>query len=211
VPQGETDGFHILEVGSGSRGITAFGIAQVVGVDVCFSEKPATGMVALKASATALPLKSNRFAWVLSSDMLEHLESGSRNEAVSELLRVTKGSLLLACPCGSAARRVDGLLGRLYRYFGIPTPDWLKEHLELTLPNPDAIRQALETADAKAREVSGESVLTHFLVSLLISTNAANRCWTRLFLNRPDRAKRLGKCRLLKWGPGYRRLWVVKK
>jgi SAM-dependent methyltransferase len=201
----------ILEVGSGTRGITAFLDLPVVGVDVAFPGDPAAGMTALKASATALPLKNGSFATVVCSDMLEHLPDGVRKEAVGELLRVTRGKLFLACPNGSAARRADGLLGRLYRLLHLPVPDWLSEHLDLQLPDPEVIREALQEQRASCTEIKGEGVLAHMFVTLLISTKVANRFWAKLFQSRPARAKLLVKCPLLRLGPSYRRLWVVGK
>jgi hypothetical protein len=201
----------ILEVGSGTRGITAFTDQPVIGVDVAFPGGPVVGLTAIKASATALPIKDACCDRVVCSDMLEHLPDDMRKLAIGELLRVTRGTLLLACPCGSPARSVDGFLGRLYHLLHIPIPDWLSEHLALTLPEPEAIRLTLLAQKAHVKELPGESVATHFLVALLISTKAANRLWTSIFQGRPDRARRVGNWGPIKWGPAYRRLWVVKK
>jgi hypothetical protein len=201
----------ILEVGSGSHGITVFTNRPVIGVDVAFPGGPSIGLTAIKASATALPMKDASCDRVICSDVLEHLPGDKRNEAIGELLRVTRGKLLLACPCGSAARSVDGFLGRTYRFLHIPIPDWLSEHLALTLPDPEAIRLTLLAQKTLVKEIPGESVLTHFLVALLISTKAANLFWTRLFQGRPDRARKLGNWGPVKWGPAYRRLWVIQK
>ncbi|RJP72891.1 MAG: class I SAM-dependent methyltransferase [Candidatus Zixiibacteriota bacterium] len=208
-PEFEAAG-RLLEVGSGFRGITAFVRQPVVGVDVNFSETPTATLTALRASATELPLKDRSFDGVVCSDMLEHLPEGTRAAAIREMLRVTRGALFLACPCGRSARRVDALLGRLYRALRVPLPAWLQEHLALGLPEPAAIRRALNETGARWREIPGENALMHFLVVLLISTRIFNRFWNCWLYRNPGAARRLGTSSLLSGRRLYRRLWVVQ-
>jgi hypothetical protein len=124
---------------------------------------------------------------------------------------VTRGTLLLACPCGPQARRVDDFLGRMYRFLRVPIPIWLSEHMALRLPDPEAIRLTLLAQKAHVKEIPGESVVAHFLAVLLISTRVANRLWTVIFQGRPERARKIGNWGPIKWGPPYRRLWMVQK
>ncbi|MCX6638948.1 MAG: methyltransferase domain-containing protein [bacterium] len=200
----------LLEVGSGSRGITDFVAENVIGVDIAFAQKPAFGLKAIKASATALPFKDNRCDRVISSDMLEHLSGEQRPAAIREMLRVTGGTLLMACPCGEPARRIDHYIAELYHLLKINPPDWLQEHLQQKLPDAATIRDILTNNGVAFKEIPGESTLTHFLVSLLISTNWLNRFWSRLFLRQPERACNLSRLPLLRLGQDYRTLWVVR-
>ncbi len=205
------NGGTLLEVGSGPRGITAFVEDSVVGVDVHFSEKLSTGMTAIKASSTALPLQDESFDRVVCSDMLEHLSANERELAISELLRVTRKTLFLTCPCGEGSRRVDGWLAKLYQTLGIPMPDWLKEHLEKKVPDPEEIRDVLEEQKTTFSEHVRETTFIYLLVGLMSSSRILNKFWQSIFSGRPDRAKKLAKLNLFSEMAPCRRLWVVNK
>jgi hypothetical protein len=125
-------------------------------------------------------------------------------------VRVTKGALFLAFPCDEAAREVDRRLFKLYQFFKVPTPEWLAEHQRYHLPDSKVVRELLTAEKVAWREVSGERSLTHFIVSLLISSKALNALWSMIFRNRPNRVLRMGSIPLLHGEPHYRLLWVVK-
>lgn len=204
-------GGNLLEVGSGSRGISALINEKVIAIDVAFTERPAPGMTAVKASATHLPLRGNCFDRAVCSDMLEHLVADQRSGAIAELLRVTRRTLFLACPCDEHARRTDERLARLYKTLRITPPEWLSDHLQKIIPDSQAIRNILAAQGANWREITGESAGAHFLVSLLISSKILNRFWALLFTNRADRAKRLGEWGWIRGRKHYRKLWVICK
>lgn len=199
----------LLEVGSGREGITVFVEEQVIGVDISFRGRPAQGIVPIKASATALPLRDAGFDRVVCSDMLEHLTTEDRPRAIDELVRVTKGTLFLACPCGEAARRADSFLSRLYGLLGTTRPEWLQEHLNKRIPGSKEITGGLKQSGISWLEVPGESAITHVIVSLLISAKFLNNIWRSLFITRAERAKRIASLGSFLGTSPYRRLWVV--
>jgi len=200
----------ILEVGSGSLGISAFIPDKVIGVDIAFAECPAPNLQAVRASALHLPLRDRSFNRVVCSDMMEHLTIEERPTAIQELLRVTKGHLFIACPCDEAARRTDRRLMKLYRSLGIRPPDWLEDHLLKRIPDNQEIEGPLGERKACWKVVVGESAKAHFIVSLLIASRWLNRFWERVFSGRPERAKSIGSCRILQGRKYYRRLWIVE-
>lgn len=54
--------------------------------------------ISIAASATALPLPSNSFEVVVSTEMLEHISEPNHQQAIEELQRVTSGRLIITVP-----------------------------------------------------------------------------------------------------------------
>ena len=199
----------ILEIGCGTEGITGFTDEQVIGIDVRFDGPVSRSVWAVRASVASLPFRNASFNRVVCSDVMEHLPEGVRPRAVDELLRVTKESLFLACPCGDPARRLDGFFLKLYNLFKIPPPDWMVEHGEMGIPDADSIRSSLHQSGASFRELSGESWVVHFFVTLLISLRVLNNLWRKVFQKKGVRAGKLGRIGVLSGRAPYRKLWVV--
>lgn len=200
----------LLEVGSGSRGISDFTAQPVVGVDVAFATAPAPGMCAVRASALHLPFKNGAFEQVVCSDMLEHLAASQRIAAVRELVRVTRARLFLSFPCDAAAREADSRLSRFYRRLGIREPDWLLQHLERTIPDSGVVDQALDEIRVRVSRYDGESACAHCWISLLISMRWLNTIWRTILSGKPSRARKLSKFGVLRGKKHYRRLWVIE-
>lgn len=142
----------ILEVGSGSYGITPYLGKKVVGVDTDFSEPEYSLLVQVKSSAVNLPFKDNEFDVVIFSDMLEHLNKLQRIDALNEGIRVAKKEIVISGPFGDDAKRQDQELaeyslkktGKMHPYF--------KDHLKLGLPDSNEVREEIR-ANKKVKEV----------------------------------------------------------
>ncbi|MFH1734338.1 MAG: class I SAM-dependent methyltransferase [bacterium] len=202
-------GGNLLEVGSGAVGITSLIDDRVICADIEFEQISNAAQQRMKASATELPWKDGCFTRVVSSDMLEHIPLDDRQRAITEMVRVTGRTLFLACPCGDAARRVDHLIADLYRMFRVPVPIWLQEHLDRGIPDIEFIRTAIQATGKSYREASGESVVTHFFVSLLIALRSMNQVWKSLLSGRPGGARELAKMSSFPEFLPYRKLWVI--
>ncbi len=200
---------RILEVGSGATGITAFINNPTIGVDLDFKGEGSSELIPIKGSVTSLPMPDRSFETVVCSDMLEHLPEGIRQDAIKELLRVTDQTLFIACPCGASARNADRFLNRCYEFFSIPTPDWLKEHNEHRLPERESIGSAIRDAGFPYRELNGEPIFVHIIVTFLVATRFSNNLWRSLFLKRLDRARKIASFTVLSSAKSYRKLWVV--
>jgi SAM-dependent methyltransferase len=201
-------GGNLLEVGSGETGIGAFIAEPFFGVDIHFEVLPS--FTAVKASATALPFGDGVFSRVICSDVLEHLPAEERAGAIEELIRVTKGTLFLACPTGRCGWFLDSALHLIYRFLRISLPTWLPEHFRNRLPDGEDIRRILKENGVTFAEICGESCLVHLPVSFLISTRRLNRFWRFLFYRRPGRAQKVAGIATLGGLLPYRRLWQVK-
>lgn len=204
-------GGSLLEVGSGSKGIAAFVRDPVVGVDICFTEKPANGMIAIQASSAALPFADESFERVVSSDMLEHLDFEERALAIREMMRVTKRTLFITCPCGEGARLADRRLANLFSALRLPVQEWLKEHLDKRVPDPEEIEDTLHELNVEFKEIPLETIFLYSLVGLLSSNRGLNALWDSIFSGRPDRARSIAQWNLLPQLKSCRRLWVIDK
>ena len=90
----------ILEVGSGSIGITRFYKGKVVGIDVGAEKYFHPRLKFLKSSATNLPFMDKSFDVVISVDTLEHLTRKEQVKMVQEAYRVSKKYILFTYPVG---------------------------------------------------------------------------------------------------------------
>ncbi len=142
----ETD--TILEVGSEITGITTYFQKTVTGVDVDFDlSKKNKYLKPVKGSATDLPFENKSFDFVLSVDMLEHIQPKMRTKAIMEMMRVTRKKMYLAFPMGKTSEQIDQ---ELHKYFlekrGQEYP-YLLEHVTLGLPDYREVKKVLDSSD----------------------------------------------------------------
>jgi SAM-dependent methyltransferase len=134
----------VLEVGSGSGGVTEFLHHPVTGVDTAFertADRATPWLTPVEASATELPFDDRSFDAVLCCEMVEHLPEGDRAPAFAEMFRVLRpgGRMVVTFPADDAARKLDDWLNRAYnRRHGIDHP-WAVEHLEQGVPRTEEI------------------------------------------------------------------------
>ena len=132
-------GGSILDVGAGPHGLSCVRPElPFVGLDVAFPEPVVPTMLGLQAPPGPLPFADAAFDTVISMDTLEHMPASERPGFVQELVRVSAGRVILACP----ERRVagaDDIVARLILDEGQPEPPWLSEHREFGLPSAEEI------------------------------------------------------------------------
>jgi hypothetical protein len=112
------------------------------------------------ARGGALPFPDDAFDVVVSLDTLEHVDPAERPPALAELLRVSRGWVLVGCPCATpgVADADAALLAYVRQRFGedFDTVQVLTEHLTYGYPDPDAIAAGLAAQGAEvARFPSG--------------------------------------------------------
>jgi SAM-dependent methyltransferase len=140
---------RVLEVGSGSGGVTEFLEHPVTGVDLAFertADRRTRWLEPVAGSAEALPFPDRSFDAVLCVEMLEHVPSEARERVLGELFRVVApgGRLILTFPADAVGERLDRRLNETYRdRFGEDHP-WLAEHLANGLPSTEEMRAAAE-------------------------------------------------------------------
>ena len=131
---------RILEIGSGSIGITRFYSGKVVGIDIEAEKYNNPRLKFLKGSATKLPFKDKSFDIVISVDTLEHLARKEQIRMVQEAFRVAKKYILFTYPVGFT------------KYHERILKTWKKSHLTKSLeehlhggtPKGDEVQRALK-------------------------------------------------------------------
>jgi SAM-dependent methyltransferase len=164
-------GGTLLEVGSGSRGLGAWldHRWQVTAADVSFDDYGSASGAAVPAVTTVvadardLPFDDRSFDAAVSIDMLEHIAADDRPRVLSELARVARRRVVIACPTGAAALAADHALAEDYRRRGRDLPPWLAEHLDIGFPEPEELGRGLAPF-GRVRLVPNESVATHGLL-----------------------------------------------
>jgi hypothetical protein len=112
------------------------------------------------ADGAALPFADGAFDVVVSLDTLEHVPDERRDGLVAELVRASRGWVLVGCPCATpgVAAADAALLSLVRTRFGeeFDSVGVLTEHITLGHPDPERIGSALEAAGAEvARFPSG--------------------------------------------------------
>lgn len=146
----------ILEIGSGSAGITEFLRHRVTGVDAEFertADRQSDLIDRVPGTAMHLPLQDGSYDVVLSMDMLEHIAPADRPRCFAEMLRVLRvhGRCIVTFPADESGERLDRRLNDAFRKrYDIDHP-WVIEHINCGLP---------KTRDVVAlvKEIGGSSV-----------------------------------------------------
>lgn len=129
----------ILDVGSGSLGITPYLNKQVTGVDTNFSGPYSSSLKQVLSSAIKLPFKNKSFDISICADTLEHIPRNLRKKAIVELIRVTKIKIYIVAPFETISEKEDKILfDYVMRTTGRIDP-YIKEHIDYRLPKEKEI------------------------------------------------------------------------
>jgi SAM-dependent methyltransferase len=202
----------VLDVGCGDGGLGMFDPnRRFVGCDLRFvASRPP--MVPVVGRGGALPFRDGAFDAVISLDTLEHVPVAERPAFIADLARVGRRRLVLAMPCGPAARLAERLLDRWYALLGISTPAWLAEHVQEGLPDRAAVEAAVAALGRPYRVYGNENVLAHLLVMMAESTELLRPRLARLAGERVDRMARMMAWLNMAWlnmRPTYRLLFEI--
>lgn len=143
----------ILEIGSGSIGIAPYYKRKVTGLDLEFPLPHFDMLKQVKGNALHMPFPDKSFDFVLSVDMLEHVAAKDREKAVYEAVRVTKGELIIAVPCGKRSQAHDKELSKRYEETMGKKFDFLKEHIQLGLPTKKEIKDLITLGAKKNKRI----------------------------------------------------------
>lgn len=134
----------ILEIGSGSYGITPYLKKRVTGLDNDFSEPETKLLKQIKGTGKKLPFKNNEFEAVILSDVLEHIDRKDREETLREAVRVCSSAVIISGPFGNEAASQDRKLAEYsLKRLGV-MHHFFKEHLEYGLPEIEEVESVLK-------------------------------------------------------------------
>jgi len=202
----------ILEVGSGSLGITPYLKRQVDGVDSDFSGTKTPLLNKIKGSAIDLPFRKNSYDVVISTDTLEHIPANLREKAIDEMLRVGRRLVIIVVPTGLLSQKQDSQLHDRFQKVFKQKDKFLSEHVQNGLPKNDEI---LVTIDRSLRNmgknatVSSKPLLNLAVRKLIMYTWISQNKYV-YYTYMKGYLLLLPLLRLANFGNCYRRMFVIE-
>lgn len=90
----------------------------------------------VQGSALKMPFKDKSFDFVMSFDVLEHIQKSDRELFLKECSRVAKRGVIIAAPQKTPANELaEKELNKLYKKLHGEEHPWLKEHIAYTIPD----------------------------------------------------------------------------
>jgi ubiquinone/menaquinone biosynthesis C-methylase UbiE len=217
------DSSKILEVGSGTLGLSRYLRREITGIDINTKGPRFEHMRLVTANAWDLPFEDQSFDVVVSMDMLEHIPPMYREQVVRELLRVSKSKVFLAFPSGEEAEVWEAKARNVYdnvmkRFKNNKTRakvfahrnSFLLEHAQYGLPKVQEVSQYIRSSGQKRLSIEvldNESVLVWYWGVLGHMKYSYGRwLWTTIIfiLFFPFLA-------VVRWGGTYRKIFVIHK
>ena len=167
----------VLEVGSGSKGITRFFKHPVVGMDIGFQDHKNRYLKEIIGSATKkFPFEDNEFDVVIAIDAIEHFPKKERLKSLKEMLRVSNRYIIIAGPFEIS--KWDKLVLKKWPKSS-PTYINIKEHLDCGIPDGSEIRKVFKNCRINLA-YGVPSGLTYFIK--LLERNIVGKVFSRSVL-----------------------------
>lgn len=156
----ENKNIKVLEVGSGSKGITRFFRHPVTGIDVEFQEHKNKYLKEVVINPNKkYPFKDNSFDVVIAVDSIEHIPRSQRRKALEEMLRIAKGIIMITCPF-TISKWDKKVLAEWPK--DSATYKNVKEHLDCGIPQPKEIEDVFK--NCRITMIFGEhSALSYYI------------------------------------------------
>ena len=202
----------ILEVGPGSLGIIPYLKREIDGVDVDFSGPKTKLLNKIKGKANNLPFAKNAYDVAIFVDVLEHLRKEERQDAIYEILRVTKRLVVIVAPVGELAQEQDKKLDEYFFKKFSKRNQYLIEHVSNGLPKTEEvlvfIDKSLRKLNKKAK-VESYPNLNLFVREILMKTWISKSKFFYYFYMKGFLLF-LPLLKLLNFGNCYRRVFVIE-
>jgi len=202
----------IIEIGSGSLGITPYFKKRIVGLDIDFSGPKSKYLHKIKSEAKKIPFSNNSYDVSISVDVLEHIPPKNRMQSVSEQLRVTKKLSIIVVPCGQSSEAQDILLRKKWNKIFKEKNQFFEEHVNFGLPTKEEvtnyIEDSLDKLDKKAK-ITNYPNLNLLVRSFLMNTWITNNKFF-YYLYLKGYLVFLPILKKCNFGKTYRQVFVIK-
>lgn len=152
IKKAHLENSKILEIGSGSLGITPYLKKEVDGLDIDFSGPKSDILKRIKGQADDIPFHKNTYDVSISVDVIEHLDTSRRERAIYEMLRVAKKMAILVSPEGENSEIQDKNLHEKYLKVFKRSNQFLEEHVNYGLPKKEEILVSLDKSLRKLKK-----------------------------------------------------------
>lgn len=202
----------ILEVGSGSLGITPYLKREIDGLDTDFSGPKSAYLNKIKGSILSFPLRKNSYEVVISTDTLEHLKKEDRPAAIAQMCKAASNLVIIVVPIGKIAENQDKALNNYFQKVMGRADQFLQEHVENGLPQTDEILVAI---DKIARSLGKKSLVTSKPLLNLKVREILMRTWISknryiYYLYLKGYLLGLPLLKIANFGNCYRRMFVIE-
>lgn len=202
----------ILEIGSGSLGITPYIKKPIDALDVDFSGPKTTLVSRIRGLAEELPFGKNSYDVSIAVDLFEHLKPHRRQAAIDEMLRVTKKLSIIVIPTSEDSQKQDRLFHSVWTKTHNTKNQVLEQHLKYGLPKSNEL---LVFIDKSLRKLNKRATISSYpnlnlqVRFILMRTNYAKSVFLN-YLYRKGYLLLLPILRLCNFGKTYRRVFVIK-
>ncbi len=202
----------ILEIGSGSLGITPYLKKPIDGIDIDFSGPQTPLINKIKAAGIVLPFHKNSYDVVIAIDVLEHIEPLLRAKAISEWLKVAKKLVIIVVPIGQFSEKQDRELDLYWQKVFKDQNLFLTEHVKNGLPQAEEILVDIDKLArqlGKKAKVNSRPLLNLGVRKLLMKTWISKNKY-KYYLYLKGYLLLLPLLKYANFGKCYRRIFVVE-
>lgn len=212
IKKAKLENSKILEIGSGSLGITPYLDRKIEGVDIDFSGPQSEKLTKTKGSATNLLFRKNSQDVTISVDVLEHIPSALREIAVFDMLKITKKLAIIVVPIGEDSEKQDKELQNHWKKIFTEKNQFLEEHVQNGLPKTDEILvyidRSLRRLEKKAKTISYPNLNLKIRKLLMLSWITKNKFLYYFYLK--GLLLLVPILRFANFGKTYRRVFVIE-
>lgn len=212
IKKAHLENSKILEIGSGSLGITPYLKKEVDGLDIDFSGPKSNMLTRIKGQADDIHFHKNSYDVSISVDVIEHLDNSRRDSAIYEMLNVTKKLAILVVPEGEDSQIQDKkLYEKYFKIFKKPN-QFLQEHIKYGLPKKEEI---LVSIDKSLRKLNKKAQIKSYPNLNLAIRNILMQTWITkskllYYLYLKGYLVFVPILRYCNFGKTYRRVFVIK-
>jgi Domain of unknown function (DUF4422)/Methyltransferase domain len=154
--------YSVIEIGCGPYGIAQFLQRPVTGVETADVSPASEHLKIIHGSITCLPFDDQEIDYVVCVDVFEHLSPDHRTQALDELLRVCRQTVIISCPCHKWAQSGEQALHDMFQRYNMPIPGWLQEHLDFGVPLITDLLYPIADSGYKFEILGNETLLQHY-------------------------------------------------